>query len=155
MHRTCARLDLRFSLSSTAFFLVTLTGVEIAKTVTSFLTPVSPSEDTGWHNGPSFCSWSTWHGRCLFFPFGSDVDTHLKWVLASFPSSSMPRTSAVVLVFLWMDKKSLVSRRWLFSTRCISRGEIDGLILSRVLCLLFCGPVPLETPWVHLADTWE
>ena len=69
MYGTRARLDLGFSpfsLSSTSSFVATVTGMKVAKTVTSFLT-LSPFEDTGWHYGPSFCSWSTQLGRSLFF----------------------------------------------------------------------------------------
>ena len=44
MYGTCAKLDLGFS--PTTFFLATVTGVEIAKTITSFLTPFSDFEDS-------------------------------------------------------------------------------------------------------------
>ena len=44
MHKTRARLDPGFS--PTAFFLATVTGIEVAETVTSFLTFSSDFEDT-------------------------------------------------------------------------------------------------------------
>ena len=68
IYRTCARLDHGFSPSSTTFFLATITSIEVAKTITSFLTFFSSSEDIGYHNNLSFHSESTWLGRCLFFP---------------------------------------------------------------------------------------
>ena len=40
--------------------------VKVAETNTSFLTPVSSSEDTYWHNGSFSCSGSNQLGRGLF-----------------------------------------------------------------------------------------
>ena len=53
MHRTHARLDLRFSLSSTASSLAIVTGLKVAEIVTSFSILISFFEDTGWYNGSS------------------------------------------------------------------------------------------------------
>ena len=75
MHGTCSRLDLEFSppslnlssllapavptalVVSTTFFLVLVTGVEVAKTDTSFLTFFSNFGDNYSNNAPSY-------GRC-------------------------------------------------------------------------------------------
>ena len=69
MYGTCARLDLRFSPSSTAFSLAIVTGIKVAKTVTSFLTLISFFEDTNWYNGLFSYSGSTSLRRYLFFLF--------------------------------------------------------------------------------------
>ena len=77
MHGTCARFDLRSLLSllspqsliapvvSIAFSVVPVTGVEIAKTNTSFLTLFSDFEDTCSSNTPSDGRGSSQLGRCL------------------------------------------------------------------------------------------
>ena len=89
-------------------------------------------------------------GEVYFLFLGGDVDARRGWVLALFPSTQ--RASVVVLFRL--DGRSLLSRRWLFPIRCVSRGRVGGLILSTgVLLLLFSWLVPLETSWVHVAGT--
>ena len=86
----------------------------------------------------------------VFLIFWDGIDAHRRWVLASSPST--PRASAVVL--LWVGGGGLLSGRYLFLTRCVSRGGVGGLILSTgVLLLLPSGPVPSRTPRVHVAGT--
>ena len=87
---------------------------------------------------------------------GGGVDTRCKRVMTTTLSSlapSAPRPSLlVVLVFL--GGRSLLSGKELFSTRRVSKGGVSGLILSTgVFLLLPGGPVPLGTPWVHIANT--
>ena len=53
-----------------------------------------------------------------------------------------------------MSEGSLISRRCLFLTRCVSRDGVVGLILStEVPLLLSSGPIPSETPQVYVAGT--
>ena len=85
-----------------------------------------------------------------FLFFWGGVDTRHGWVLALSPSTS--RASVVVL--FWVGGENLLSRKWLFPTRYVNKGGVGRLIFStKVLLLLFCGSVPLGTPWVHVAGT--
>ena len=87
-------------------------------------------------------------GEVCFFLFQGDVDACCRWVLASSPS--MPRASAVVL--LWVGRGSLLSGRWLFPTRCVSKDGVGGFIFSTgVFFLPFSGPILPGTLWVHVA----
>ena len=63
----------------------------------------------------------------------------------SLSTPSAPRTSLLVVLVLF-GGKSLLSRRGLFFTKRVNRGEVGGLILStRVLLLFVGGPIPLRT----------
>ena len=87
-------------------------------------------------------------GDIFFFLLGSNVDTYCRRVLASSlsPSTTMPRTSLVVLVLF------LEGGGCLLSTWYVSRGDIVRFILPRVLILFFCWSVPSETLGVNLSD---
>ena len=88
------------------------------------------------------------------FLLSNDIDTRGRGVgvITLSLSSAAPETLLVVLVFLWISGGSLLSRRWLFSTRYVSRGGVGGLILSTgVSLLLLRRPVPPGTSWVHIA----
>ena len=57
----------------------------------------------------------------------------------------------VVLVFLLVDGRNLVSERSLLPTRCVNKGGVDRLIFSKVFFLLLCGSVLSGEPWVYIA----
>ena len=94
----------------------------------------------------------------LVFSFlcGNNIDIHGKGVgvtTLSLSPSVAPGTLLVLLVLLRV-RESLLSRRGLFSTRCVSRGGVGGLIFSiGVFLLLLSGPVPFGTSRVYVADT--
>ena len=98
-------------------------------------------------------------GEILFFLLdGGGINTHYRRVMATTLSSlapSAPKTSLLlVLVLFQVGGGSLLSGRGLFSTKRVSKGRVGRLILSiGVLVFLFSGPIPLETPWVHVANT--
>ena len=89
------------------------------------------------------------------FFYGNNIDTCGREVgVATLSSSSAaPGTLLVLLVLLRVGRGSLPSGRWLFPTRCVSRGGVGRLIFSGVLLflLLFCRPTPLVVLWVHIA----
>ena len=93
----------------------------------------------------------------FLFLLGNDIGTRGRGVgvtTLSPPSFAAPRTLLVVLILLWVGGRSLLSGRRLFSTRHVSKGGVDRLILStRVLFLLFSGPVPSGTPRVYVMGT--
>ena len=94
------------------------------------------------------------HVPVFLFFLRNDIDTHGRGVgvtTLSFLSFTAPETLLVVLILLWIGGRSLLSRQRLFSTRHVSRGGVDRLILStRVLLLLPSRLVPSETPRVHV-----
>ena len=96
------------------------------------------------------------HVLVFSFLLGNDINTRGSRVgvtTLSPSSSAVPETSLVVLVFLGVEV-SLLCGRELFSTRCVSRGRVGGLIFSTgVLLLLFSGFIPSETPQVYVAGT--
>ena len=85
-------------------------------------------------------------GDIFFFFLGSNINTYQKGVLASFLflSTTMPRTSLVVLVFF------LVGGRCLLLTRYVRREDVDRLIFFKILIFLFCQSVLLETLGINL-----
>ena len=87
----------------------------------------------------------------FFFLLGNNIDTCHREVLASSPFSStmVPKTSLMVLVFF------LVGGGCLLPTRYVSRENVNGLILPRVLSFLFCWSVPSETLGIDLLDAWR
>ena len=92
----------------------------------------------------------------LFFLDDGGVDTRCRRVMAitlSLLAFSAPKTSSlVVLVFLRVGGGSLLSRRRLFPTRCVSRGGVGGLILSTgVFLLILGGLVLLRISKVYIA----
>ena len=91
-------------------------------------------------------------GEVYFFLLLGSVDARRGWVLASSPST--PRASAVVFLRVsgrsLLSGGSLLSRRWLFSTRCVSKDKVGGLIFSTGVLFVFL-PIPSGTPWVHVA----
>ena len=96
------------------------------------------------------------HVPVFFLLCRNDIDTCGRGfgvtTVSSLPSV-VSGTSLVVLVLLRVGG-SLLSGRRLFSTRRVSRGGVGGLIFStRVLFLLFSGPVPSGTPRVHVVGT--
>ena len=97
------------------------------------------------------------HVPVLPFLLGNGIDTRGRGVgvtTLSPPSSTAPKTLLVVLILFRIGGGSLLSGRRLFSTRCVSRGGVGGLILSTgVLLLLFSRPVPSGTLRVHVAGT--
>ena len=153
MHKTCAKLDLGFSPSSTAFSLATITSMEVSNIVTSFLTFISLLWILVGIMAFLFIVEALDMGDIFFFLLGSKIDICCKWVLASSLSSSMPRTSMVFMVFFQVGGESLVSRirKWLFFISCVSRGGVGGLILFGVFLLFFCGPDLSETSWIYFA----
>ena len=92
-----------------------------------------------------------------FFLDGTGVNTRCKGFVATaiFLVPSAPRTFfLVVLILLRVGGRSLLSGKWLFSTRYVSKSSVSGLILSTgVFLLLLSGLVPLGTPWVYVAGT--
>ena len=88
-------------------------------------------------------------GHVSLFLLGNNIDIRGSGVgvtTLSPPSSAAPGTLLIVLILLWVGKRSLLSRRGLFSTRRVSRGGVGGLILSTgVLLLFFSGPIPFDT----------
>ena len=85
----------------------------------------------------------------LLFLDSGGVDIRCKRVMATTLSLSAPSTSrtSLLVVLVLFSGKSLLNGRGLFSTRRVSRGGVDGLILStRVFFLLFGGPVLLGIP---------
>ena len=134
------------SAASTASSLVPVTNVEVAETDTSFLTLVSSFKDNCWHSGPYFCSGSNQLGIGLLLLLWGGVDVRRGWVLA--PSLFTPRASVVVL--LRVGGGSLLSGRWLFFTRCVSRSGVGGVILS-VLLFFLSEFDPSRILWVHVA----
>ena len=80
---------------------------------------------------------------------GGGVDTRCKRIIATTLSLSAPLAPKIFLlvVLVLLGGRSLLSRKRLFSTRCVSRGGVGGFILStRVFFLLPGGPVPSGTP---------
>ena len=97
-------------------------------------------------------------GNIFHFLFdGAGVNSRYRGVMATtlFLSSTALETSLIVLVLLRVGGGSLLSRRWLFLTRCVSKSGVDGLNLSRILLLLFRKDVPSGAPKVHLASAWK
>ena len=95
------------------------------------------------------------HVPVLFFLCGNGIDTRGRGVGVTTlsPLSTAPGTLLMVLVLFWVGG-SLLGGRGLFSTRCVSRGGVGGLILSTgVFFLLLSGLVPSRTPQVHVAGT--
>ena len=92
-------------------------------------------------------------GHVPFFLLGNNINTCGRGVAITIlsPSSAAPGTSMIVLVLFWVSGRSLLSGKWLFSTRCVNRGGVGRFILSEVPFLLLRRPVPPETPWVHIA----
>ena len=86
-------------------------------------------------------------GGVFFFLLGSDVDICRRGVLASSPSES----TTVPRIFLMLLVHFIEGGRCLLSTGYVSRGDIAGLILPRVLILLFHWSVPLEKFGVDLS----
>ena len=84
---------------------------------------------------------------------GVGISTRCRRVVAMTLSLSfaVPETSLVVLVYLRISEKSLLSEKWLFPTRYVSRGGVGGLILFRVLLFPLCRLVSSGAFWVHLA----
>ena len=86
----------------------------------------------------------------VFFLLRDGIDTRYRKVLASSPLT--PRASLVV--FFWVSGGNLLSRKYLFPTRCVSRSGVGGLIFStRVLLLFLSGLVPSEISWVYVVGT--
>ena len=92
-------------------------------------------------------------GEIYFFLLKSDIGTHCRWILALSTSLPRPKISVVFLFLFWVGGGSLLSGRWLFPTRCISRGSVSELILFGVFLLLFHGLIFSGAPWVYLAGT--
>ena len=90
----------------------------------------------------------------FFFLLGSNIDTCCRRVLALSPSPSITvlRTSLIVLVLFCVVRESVLSGRWLFLIKCVSRGGVGGFILSRVFFLFFCALVLSRASWIYLAD---
>ena len=82
------------------------------------------------------------------FLLGNDIDPRGKGVAIMTLS---PSSAVLGTVFLGVGEGSLLSRRWLFSTRCVSKGRVGGLILSGVPLLLLCGPIFPRISWVYIA----
>ena len=91
-----------------------------------------------------------------FFLDNAGVNTHYRGVVVTILSPSAPSVSKtsllVVLVFLRVGERSLLSGRWLLPTRCVSRSRVGGLIFFGVFLLFLCRLILLETLWVHIAD---
>ena len=147
MHVTRTRLDLSFSSTSPSLDIVT--GMEFAKSVTSFLTPLSDSEDTYWSNVFSDGSYSTRLGTCPCSSLPSGERYWHPWQESRCydpvpPSFAASRTSLMILILLWVGGGSLLSGKGLFSIRRVSRRGFGELILSTgVFFLLLSGLVPL------------
>ena len=92
-------------------------------------------------------------GNVLLFLFGNNIDTRSRrvGVMTLSLSSTAPGTLLVLLVILWVGGGGLLGSRLLFPTRYVSRGEVSGLIHSRVLFLFFRGLVPSRISWVHIS----
>lgn len=74
-------------------------------------------------------------------------------VATLFLPPTVPKTSLIVLVFF--ASLILVDGRLLgvLTTRYVSRRSVSRIILPRVLLLLFCRLVPLETFDMNFAST--
>ena len=97
------------------------------------------------------------HVFVILFLLVNDIDTCGKGVgvmTLSSPSSAAAETSLVVLILLRVGRRSLLSGKQLFSTRCVSREGVGRLILSTGVFLLFLsGLILSKTPLVHVASS--
>ena len=82
---------------------------------------------------------------------GTGINTRGKRVAALFLSLFILKT--LVLVLLWVGGRGLVSGRWLFLTKYVSKGGVGRLIFFSIFLLFFCRPVSLETLDVNFTDT--
>ena len=166
MHGTCTRFSGYSSLlslpflsaptSSATFFPISVTGVEIAETDTSFLAPFWILE-TFIQIMSLLMAGKALNLEDAFFVFSiffDNVGVYTccgKVVVSTLLPTSAPKTS-LVLVFL--AHLALVCGRLLvFATRCISRGSISELNSSRIFFFILYELVYSETPWVHLVNT--
>ena len=90
-----------------------------------------------------------------FFLNGAGINTSCKGVVTTTLSPlallTLRTFLLVILVLFWVGGGSLLSKKWLLLTKCVSRGRVSRLILSKVFLLLLYGPVPSGASWVHIA----
>ena len=123
--------------------------MEVAKINTSFLTPLSSFKNICWYNGPSSYSRSNQLGRSLLFP---SLGWHWRPLQVSFSLVSFyAKGFCGGFSSFWVGGGSLLSERWLFPTRYVSKDGVGRLILSKVF-LLLCGSDLLGALWVYIAD---
>lgn len=89
----------------------------------------------------------------FFFPLNA-INIYYKKVMIAILSLPItgPRTFLAVLSLF--ASLALMDGRLLevLFTKYINRGSVSGFILSGVILLLFCRPVPLETLYINFVD---
>ena len=84
----------------------------------------------------------------LIFLDNVGVSTRYKGVMATTLSLSFVASGTSLVILVLLVSLALIGG---LPTRRVSRGKISGFSLSEVFFLLLSGPVPLKTPYIHLA----
>lgn len=150
--KTYARFVFRYSLFLlflSTFFLFAIINVEVIKTNTSFwlfFFKIFASIMAFFFAKKAFNI-----GEILFFLFSNDIDTYYKKILATtlFLSTMAPKTSLIVLIFFI----SLMNRKLLFSTKYISKKNVNKLIFLKVFFLFFNWSITLKALSIYHSYT--